>query len=64
MNLTTEERQLYILYCSDTLYETAAVIKDALKDITEQDVRVTAESLLHKLEDYCDVCDLRWDCYD
>jgi len=47
--LTTEERRLLNLYHSGSAAETAAVVCEALPDITEQDVRAAAENVIRKL---------------
>lgn len=48
--LTTEERRLLHIFRSGSAVETAVVVRDALADISEPDVRDAAESLLRKLE--------------
>ena len=50
MMLTTEERRLLHIYRSGSALETAAVVRDALADIPESDVRAAAVNLLRKLE--------------
>ena len=50
MTFTTEERRLLFLYRSGSASDTAAVVLDALNDITDPDERTAAESLLQKLE--------------
>jgi len=50
MTFTTEERRLLFLYHSGSAFDTAAVVRDALNDITDPDERAAAESLLQKLE--------------
>jgi len=50
MMFTTEERRLLFLYHSGSASDTAAVVLDALNDITDPDERTAAESLLQKLE--------------
>ena len=50
MMFTSQERQLLHLYLVGSVDETAAVLRDALNDITERDERAAAESVLRKLE--------------
>ena len=50
MNLTIEEAWLFALYHSGSVTETAAVIREALPDITERSELAAAGSLLRKLE--------------
>jgi hypothetical protein len=50
MTFTAEERRLLFLYRSGSAEETAAVVRDALRDISDPDVRAAAGSLLRKLE--------------
>jgi len=49
MTFTTEERRLLNLYHSGSANETAAVVRDALPDITEPDVHAAAVSVIRKL---------------
>ena len=50
MMLTAAEKRLLNIYYSGSAEDTAAVVRDALADITEQDERTAAVSLLLKLE--------------
>ena len=50
MTFTTEERRLLHLYYYGSVAETAAVVQDALYDITDPDERAAAVGLLQKLE--------------
>ncbi len=50
MILTSIERRLFALYCSGTADETAAVVREALTDIYEDDERAAAVGLQYKLE--------------
>jgi predicted proteasome-type protease len=51
MIFTTEEKRLLILYHSGSLADTAAVVMDALNDMTERDECIAAMSVLRKLSD-------------
>ena len=50
MMLPSEEKRLLHLYRSGSAAETAAVVLDALADITDPDERAAAAGLLRKLE--------------
>jgi hypothetical protein len=50
MTFTAEEKRLLHLYYSGSASETAAVVQDALTDITDPEERAAAGSLLRKLE--------------
>jgi hypothetical protein len=50
MTFTAEEKRLLHLYCSGSASETAAVVQDALNDITDPEERAVAGNLLWKLE--------------
>ena len=63
INLTNEEKNLFALYRYDTIGETVAVIREALNDIIEPEDKTAAVGLIHKLEEYCDECETRWDCF-
>jgi len=63
IDLTIEEKNLFALYRYDTIGETVAVIREALKDIIEPEDKAATVSLIHKLEEYCDECETRWDCF-
>ena len=45
-----EERRLLHLYISGSAEETAAVVREALADISEPDLRTAAEGILRKLD--------------
>ena len=49
MTFTAEERRLLLLYYSDSVADTAAIVQEALADITDPDERAVARSLLRKL---------------
>jgi hypothetical protein len=50
MMLSSGEIKLFVLYCSGSAAATAAVVREALPDITEADERAAAEGLIQKLE--------------
>ncbi len=50
MILTSNELRLFGLYYSDTAGETAAVVREAMPDISEDDERAAAVGLHYKLE--------------
>jgi hypothetical protein len=50
MIFTSEEWRLFFLYCSGSATDTAAVVRDAMDDITDPDERAAAYGLLRKLE--------------
>jgi galactokinase/mevalonate kinase-like predicted kinase len=49
MTFTSEEKRLLILYHSGSVRDTAAVIMDALNDITDRDERAAALGVFRKL---------------
>jgi len=51
MIFTTEERRLPSLYHSGSVAETAAVVGDAMNDITGPEERAAAVALMRKLEE-------------
>lgn len=55
MTFTDEEMRLLRLYFAGSAAETAAVILDALGDMTDPDERVAAKSLLRKLDSMGDI---------
>jgi hypothetical protein len=50
MMLTSGEIKLFVLYRSGSAAATAAVVREALPDITEADEHAAAEGLIQKLE--------------
>lgn len=50
MTFTTGEKRLLILYHSGSACDTAAVLRDALRDTYDPDERAAALSALRKLE--------------
>lgn len=50
MMLTSAERKLFVIYCSGTATETAAVVREALPDIADADENAAAVGLLFKLD--------------